>query len=188
MPKSARTAKPFVDINILYPQGIPQKLPIKFLKWLLSYGKFIAIIVEVVVIATFVVRFSLDAERNNLKDQITTQIPYINGYSAEEAQIRQTQFKISEVKKVYGNEPSWTQILNQLSAQVPIQGVKLTGILLDHSQPGSLTVKISGQASNSNDLAVLVTGLKQSQEFRNVTLSNISLEQDQVVFTISANH
>ncbi len=181
----APKAKPIININILFPQGIPQKLPIKFLKWLLSYGRFMAVAVEIVVVATFVVRFKLDSDLANLNDQINHQVPYIESLSTDEAKIRQTQFKIATVKKFYDSDPDLGGILTSISSQMT-PGTRLSTVNIDTTdKQAGLQFRFNGIASSSNDLSILLAGLKQVKIFKDITLSNISYDQGQLTFSIS---
>lgn len=179
--------KPNININILYPQGTAQKLPVKFLKWLVSYGRFIAIFVEVVVVATFVLRFSLDNQLENLKGKINDQLPVIQSHQSDEAQIRQLQSKLEIISKTYSISPDWIAILKAISQELP-SGVKLANISLDHSAPPATHIRITGQASSSNDLEILLTGLKQDKQVKDVNLASISLESGQISFSITGTY
>lgn len=172
-----------LNLNILFPQGTPQKLPIKFLKWLLSYGRFIALVVEAVVIVTFVARFKLDADLASLKDKINAQVPFIQSLSQDEAQIKQTQLKLTQIRTVYASEPNWQSILTEISNQLPA-GVTLSVINLDHTQP-VLAFRVNGQASSNSDLATFIAGLKQDQTFNNINLTNVTFDSGQLTFTIT---
>lgn len=181
----APKAKPVININILFPQGIPQKLPIKFLKWLLSYGRFMAIAVEIIVVATFVIRFKLDADLNNINDQINHQVPYIQSLSEDEAKVRQLQFKISTVKRLYDSNPDINSILSAIASQMT-SGTKLSTINIDATdKQAGLQFRVNGVSSSPNDLSILLAGLKQVKLFKDIALANISYDQGQLNFSIS---
>src|SRR3989344_888392 len=178
-----------LNLNILYPQGLPEKIYLKFLKWLLNYGKFILIAVEVVVIGAFLARFTLDAQEAELTQKIDNQIPYIQSLKDDEVLIRRTQFKLTEVKKAFDTNPDWKNILNQLSQQIPL-GITLQSLNLDQSgsdpseKTEGLSFRITGQSLSNNDLAVLLGGLKKDSNFKNISLTNISFDQGVIIFTI----
>lgn len=184
---AAPDGKFHLNLNLLFPQGIPEKLPVRFLKWLLSYGRFMAIAVEVLVMATFVMRFKYDSDLGNLKENINKQIPFIESFSQDEASIKQTQFKLATISKTYSTNPDWKSFLGKISNQVP-SGVKLTSISLDHSSPSTtVSFKINGQSNSNNDLATLIGGLKLETSFKDITLTNISFDQGVIVFNITGS-
>ena len=56
-----------IKLNLLHTQGLPEKLPVKFLKWLVNYGRYIVVLVEIIVLVAFVARFKLDADLAEIK-------------------------------------------------------------------------------------------------------------------------
>ena len=182
---SVSTLKSKLSVNLLHPQGVPQKLPVKFLKWLLSYGRFIAIVVELIVILTFVVRFKLDSDLNSIKDNINNQLPIIKNSAPLEADIRQTQFKLDTIKTVYNHTPQWQLLLRDIADQIP-GGVKLRSISLQHNTNSTgVAFQINGSSSSNSDLAVFLNGMRQSSAFIDPTLTSITFESGQLVFTIA---
>src|SRR5438270_3459420 len=99
MPNPVQKVFAKINLNLLYPQGIPEQLPLRFLKWLISYGRFIAVAVEILVLATFIARFKLDADLSDIKQKIKDQAPYIQALSIDEAIIKETQLRLSTIKK-----------------------------------------------------------------------------------------
>lgn len=176
---------PKVNLNILYPQGIPQKLPARLLKWVLTFGRYIAVLVEILVLVTFAARFKLDADLADTNEKINQQIPFIESLSTQEQQIRQTQFKLETVKTVFATSPSWEQILNKISGQTPL-GVKLKTLDFDHSSSiSNLQFKLSGQSSSNNDLAIFLNGLSNEPSFKDISLVNVTFQTEGLVFTIT---
>lgn len=174
-----------VNLNLLYPQGIPQKLPVRFLKWLISYGRFIVVIVEIVVLACFALRFKFDADLANLKEKINSQVPFLESLYLDEALIAQTQLRLSSIKNTYTFSPMWSKTLTELSSQMPT-GVKLTSLNLERvSQEDTLTFKVSAQTPSNNDVAAFLNGLKRSQFFKDANLASISFDQGVIIFTIT---
>lgn len=181
---SART--PRLNINVLYPQGIPLKLPARIIKWLLTFGRYIGIAVEILVLATFAARFKFDADLADVNENINKQIPYIDSLTTQENLIRQSQFKLTVIKRVLTSTPSWQDIMSKISAQLP-EGIKITTINLDHSQATDRQVvfKITGNALTNSDLAVFLSGLNSVNSFKEINLSNVSLGDNGFSFTVT---
>lgn len=174
-----------ISLNLLYPQGIPQKWPIRFLSWLISYGRFIVIAVEVLVLVTFAMRFKLDAELATLKEKIDSRVPFIESLAAEEAMIKQTQLRLSQVRKKYTNLPPWQETLTEISDQTP-QQARLTSLTFERvSNTTNLQFKLTAQAATHTDLAIFLNGLKNSPQFTGVTLANINFDERELIFTIT---
>ncbi|MBI3485967.1 PilN domain-containing protein [Candidatus Daviesbacteria bacterium] len=181
---AART--PRLNINLLYPQGIPLKLLARIIKWLLTFGRYIGIVVEILVLATFAARFKFDGDLADVNENINKQIPYIESLTTQENLIRQTQFKLSIIKNVLTATPSWQDILSKISNQLPA-GIKVTTINFDHSQStdNQVVFKITGSALSNSDLAVFLSGLNSVNSFKEINLTNISLGDTGFTFTIT---
>ena len=175
-----------LNLNLLFPQGVAQKLPVKFLRWLITYGRFLAIVVEIIVLITFALRFKLDDDLSNVEQKINLQIPYIASLEPNEALIRQTQFKLSRIKTTYSQNVSWHTTLSTIAAQEP-QGISVASINLSHETAPSegITFKISGTSPDVTDLAIFLGGLKKEPTFQNINLTSINFNQGQITFTIS---
>ncbi len=182
MPKTAKPLR--LNINLLYPQGIPLKLPTKILKWLLSFGRYIGIIVEILVLVTFAARFKLDADLADVNEKINQQIPAIENRAKDEQNIRLLQFKLTAAKKGFDQVPNWQNILNNLSAQIP-KGTIFTNISFERAKNSAdLQFKIVGTASSNSDLAILLNGLKSQPSFQNVNLVSLNLDDTGLSFSI----
>lgn len=183
MPKATQPIK--LNLNLLHPQGIPLKLPVKILKWLLSTGRYIGIFVEILVLVTFAARFKLDADLADINDKINQQIPFIENLSTDQQTIKQVQFKLGIIKKNLDYIPNWQNILSKMSAQIP-KGTILTSINFEHTKTSpELQFRIVGQASSNNDLAILLNGLKHDITFKNISLIALTLDDTGLNFTIT---
>lgn len=183
--KNAKNPKLSIRLDLLKPQGSPQKLGVKLLRWLLSTGRYIFIFVEGLVLVAFLTRFKLDADLAQNKETVEGQIPFIESLKPYEILIRQTQLKLSTIGSIRSSSPNFAQILKKISAQTP-QGVKLLGINLER-EVGKMTVLMNGQAQSNADLSSFIAGLKQESSFVNVSLTSIGLEQNIIRFSISFN-
>lgn len=176
-----------INLNLLYPQGVPLKLPVQLIKWALSGGRYLGIAVEILVLIAFAARFKLDSDLVNLKEQINQQVPFINSLTSQAQIIRETQFKLSVVKNAYSSSLNWAAILKDLSSQTP-PGVIYNSLTFNKPEgTQTLEFKISGQASSNSDMAVFLNGLKNHEKFQNVLLSSISFDSAGLNFTITGN-
>lgn len=184
MSDSAQSSKLRIDLNLLHPQEIQAKLPQKFLKWLISYGRFIVIFVEIIVVAAFLMRFKYDADLDNLKRQINQDLPYIEGLATDEALINQTQTKIGLIDKIYLSADSWQETMIELSTQTPTS-VQFLGMLLEETEDKNLSFKINATTLSNADLGVFLNNLRSQNDLKDVTLANISFDNEQILFTIT---
>lgn len=172
------------SLNLLYPQGIPQKLPLKFLRWILTFGRYIAVVVEILVLITFAARFKFDQDLANINEEINKQVPFIESLKSQENLIRKAQFKIENINKTIEKSPSFANIIDKIANQTPT-GVSLTNINFDTTSSPT-TIKLSGKSSSNNDLAIFLYGLNNEPTLKDVNLVNINFAEGVIEFVINA--
>lgn len=173
-----------IHLDLLHPQSNPEKLPVKFVRWLLSTGRYILIFVEAIVLLAFVSRFKLDTDLSERKDAIEEQIPYLESLKPDEILIRQTQLKLSSIGNIKASLANYSSILKKIADQTPA-GVKLVSLNLSKELSG-VTLQINATSQSHNDLTNFMTSLKADQTFSEVAVASISLEEGLINFTISA--
>lgn len=183
MPKSQHP-KLAIHLDLLRPQSNPEKLFVRFIRWLLSTGRYIFIFVEAIVLAAFILRFKLDADLASNKEAMDEQIPYIDSLKPFEILIRQTQLKLSTVDSFYKTYADYGQILKKIADQTP-SGVKIISLNLERNVT-NVIIHLNAQAQSNNDLAVLLAGLKEDQLFSDVTITSIGFEKGSLNFSVSA--
>jgi Tfp pilus assembly protein PilN len=177
-------SKPALKINFLVHKGENIPLPVRFIRWILSSGRFIVIIVEVIVIGAFVYRYKLDADLITLQEDITQQSAYVESLKNDENLIRQTQFQLSSIRTIKQNRVDYPVILNKIAQNTP-KSARLTNISIDKSTDLSkINLTISGRTPSTADLSAFIKALQKEEEFEDISLSNISFES-QTVFTIT---
>lgn len=182
MPKNNPKLK--IHLDLLRPQSNPEKLPVKFIRWLLSSGRYILIFVEAVVLIAFISRFKLDTDLAERKDAIEQQIPYLESLKPYEVQIRQTQIKLSTIGNIRSSAANYPLILKEIADQTPAR-VKLISLNLT-KDTGGVNIQINATSESNNDLTSFVAGLKGDQIFSAVTVASVSLEKGLINFTLSA--
>ncbi len=183
MPKS-QNPKLAIHLDLLKPQSNPEKVLVKLMRWLLSSGRYIFIFVEAVVLIAFGARFKLDADLAANKEAIDQQIPYIESLKPFEILIRQTQLKLSTINSFQSGYADYGQILKKIADQTPT-GVRIVNLNLQRNV-AIVTVHLSGEAQNNNDLATFVGGLRQNSLFTDVTIKSLGFEKGTLNFSLDA--
>ncbi len=178
--------KPALKINFLVHKGENVPLPARFLKWILSSGRFIVIVVEIIVIGAFVYRYKLDADLVSLQEEIVQQSSYVESLKNDENLIRQTQFQLSSIRTVKTTRVDYPAILTKIATLTP-QTTRLTNISIDKAADLSkVNITISGRTPSNVELSAFIKALQKDPIFSEIALSNISFES-QTVFTITGN-
>jgi len=174
-----------LHLNLLKPQGEPQKIVVKLISWALSIGRYIVIFVEILVLAAFLSRFKLDADIQTAKESIEAQIPFVESLKPDEIIIRQTQLQLATIKNIKAESPNYGVILDKIAAQTP-NGVIIRNLAIEKSA-GKLNITMSGSAQNNNELTTFILGLKEDQSFSDVNVTNAGLEQNLIQFSVVAS-
>lgn len=173
-----------INLNLLHPQGVGQKLPIRFLKWAVAYGRFIVVMVEIVVLVCFVARFKLDADLTSLKEEVNNRVPYLESLVDSEIVTTQTQQRLDLVKTTYAAAERYPKTLAVIASQTP-QTTQITNINLEESKDGnSLSFRFTAVTNSNIDVTAFLNGLKANTNLSEITLANISYDQGQINFTI----
>lgn len=181
MPNSAAT--PTIKLNLLYNQGVPQKITVRILKWLLSYGKFIVIIVDILVIVAFAYRLKLDYDLSNLNRRINTQLDFIESLSQEELMLTQFQERLALTQTTYKQYPDFGNFFTKITSQIP-KSITLSNLSFEKSLATNITnFKFTGQTNNNTDLSIFLASLKK--DFNNVNLDGISYSEGSFTFLIT---
>ncbi len=180
-----KASHPYLNIDLLHPAGSQPKLYVQIFRWMLSSGRYIVIIVELVVIGAFVSRFKLDSDLTNIQDRIKEQVPYIRSLKNDEALIRQTQFQLATVKQIRSEAPQWNLLMAKVASLTPVN-TKLTNVNFDRTQDFPKTyIAITGLASSNTELAAFLKAIQSDPTFKDVVLTNLSYDRQYVIFTIS---
>lgn len=177
---------PIFGVNLLIHKSESVKLQYRLLSWLLSSGKYIAIFVEIIVIACVVMKYKLDDEKIALDQQINEEVKYIQSLAPDELAIRETQFSLATIKQIHKNNIDFSSILFHLAAITPTR-IVLNSVTFNHPTSNApYSLAISGQTPSNVELSVFIQTLQKDPLFTGITLTNISF-QDQTVFTITGS-
>lgn len=182
MPK--QTSRVRLHLDLLKPQSHPEKIAVKLIRWLLSSGRFIFIVVEALVLIAFLSRFKLDADIQSKKEAIDQQIPYIQSLKPYEILIKQTQSKLSTIAAFKQSGADYPKLLKEVADQTPA-GIKIISLTLNKQAVG-VAIQINGQAQSNNDITVFINGLKEDKNLSNVNLVSIGIETNTLHFSASA--
>ncbi len=176
-----------INLNILFSQTNQPKLYTKALSWLLSTGKYFVIVVELLVVASFVYRFALDAKLQDLQDEINQQVPYLKSLQSDEVKIRQTQLQLTTIRETRHADVDFPDVFKKIASLTP-QNVKLANITVDKNLiVGKTILRMVGTAANNYEVSYFVKSLKGDPMFAEINLGSVALEKQLVNFTISGS-
>jgi len=155
-----------IKINLV-PQDPFFETPLgKALRWALSVGRYLVIFTELIVILSFVSRFSLDRQVTDLNEALNQKQTIIESYGELEAQVKETQAKIDQYGQVE-QQSNIADVFPKLSRITP-QDIKLDQLVVKLD-----TVSLAGTAFANDSLNILINNLQLSPDFFNVSVDKI---------------
>jgi len=143
----------------------------KVLKWALSVGRYIVIFTELIVILSFVSRFSLDRRITDLNDTIFQKQTIIESYGDLETNVRTIQKKIEAYNQIE-QQADIVNVFPELTRITP-SGIRLEQLVVDNQQ-----VTLTGTTGSQQSLNTLINNIQLVPTFSEVTVSNITTSDD----------
>ncbi len=145
----------------------------KFLKWLLSVGRWIVIITELLVILAFLSRFKLDRDLTNLNESIKQKQAIISSSASLEKEFRFLQKRLTTIESLQKSQNEAKQVLDIFAELTPV-GVQLSNFTY-------LNRKISLMASANSELAfaTFLKNLKESPKIKSLSIAKVLTNEEQ---------
>ena len=141
-------------INLIGQEDLSHTPQGRIVQWAMTYGRYIMILTEVVVLGAFVSRFTLDRKLTDLKEEITQKQAIIEANAELETQIRIAQTRIDQVKKLIDAQAQPKNTLSLVESFLPLD-VYLES--LDIKQNG---LNAKATAKTTGGFAQLLANLK----------------------------
>lgn len=172
-----------LSINLLPKDPFFQSSLGRVLKWALSAGRYIVIFTELIVILSFVARFTLDRQITDLNAEIHQNEQIIKSYGSLEENFRTAQTKIQTYQQIE-QETNMTDVFPNLSEVTP------ESVTLDELVVKQDLIIASGETESRTAFNVFVNNLQLSPHFFNVTIDNIESSDENenaIVFRLKAD-
>lgn len=168
-------AAPKTSIEFLSQEEWEKSTLGKVLKWALTIGRHIVILTELVVIVAFLSRFKLDRDLSDLGEKIKQEQAIITASADFETDFRFLQKRLAKIEDLRKNQLESAEILNELASNLPLDVV-----LSDFNAYGN-QVSLTATSLSEIGLANFLRNLKASPRFKNLSLSQVSLESGKEV-------
>lgn len=154
------------DINLIPKDPFFATPAGQILKWALSIGRYIVIFTELIVILSFVTRFSLDRQVTDLNDAISQKKTVILSYGDLEESFRQIQTVLEDYQLVK-QQVNITEIFPELTNIIPRDTV-LSELVLRPDQ-----ISFTGKTITQSSLNTIINNIQLSDRFSNVSVDKI---------------
>lgn len=170
------------NINLLPKEDLEKKPLGKFLKWILSYGRYIIISVELIVLLVFFSRFILDRKLGDLNDSIEQKRAIIVSAAQLENNIRDLHKKLELIKDLEAGRNVYIKIVDYLKDFTP-KDVSYTSIDFNNED-----ISLNGASATKTSFANLLSALKDNEELEQIDLKEVKRNEseDLIEFQVSA--
>lgn len=169
-------------INLL-PQSTPS-LSERFFSFLLTYGRFIIIGTEVIVLTAFVLRFKLDRDFIDLHDRIKQQEAIVRSLASVEQRSRKLQERLSYIASLNQKGEGGKEILRDIPSFVP------TNVVFETLSIQDKKLTIGAKTLSGEGLSSFVRRMRGNTRFSDIALDNVTRDESiggQIRFTVSAS-
>lgn len=177
----ARNKQP-KSINFLQPVFSPTDVVSTVYTWLTTIGKYLLIVVELVVLGVFFSRFILDERNNDLTEEINSQISLLNDSTWKQNNRIYSNYQtlLSDVEIVRMGQRFNSEVVSEVTSSVP------STIILNSFSLNVDRVSLSLTALNLEDINIYETALKSSTRYSDVSF-NITKEDGEIKVGVTFN-
>lgn len=169
------------EINLLPSRD--NTLLIQFLNWALTIGRLLIILVETLALGTFLYRFSLDMQTQDLKDKIKQERLIVTSSKVSEDKFRDLQTKLDLIKEIDAaseNNPKMLgDIIEMGKGYITFRNVSIS----------AKSFQIEAQASTVIPLMSFVNVLKKYPPVESVSIDKVEnkTNSNAIIISIIAN-
>lgn len=174
---------PKKEINLLPRDDFERKAIGKFLIWALTVGRWIVVVVELVVILAFLSRFKLDRDIADLYESIRAKQSVIQNNAGFEKDFRQFQSRLVAADTLTKKQLQVVPIVQAVASSLPTE-VALTNLAFEEDK-----VSLTGVSLSENGIKSLVNNLRVSPVLSDISITNIAKQpemQGAITFKVSA--
>ena len=153
------------SINLIKNRQVP--LFDKFMNWALTAGRLIVIITEVVAVAAFVYRFSLDERLIDLHSAIKQKQALISLLKSDENKYRNLQDRIALASTLSEKNAKTNKVVLNIIALIP-SGVKISSLTFNQDK-----ITINANINSVEALTDFINILKNYPDVKSVSIDNI---------------
>lgn len=160
-------AKP-ISINLLGEQDLSHTPWGRMVSWATSWGRYIMITTEIVVLLAFISRFSIDRKLTDLTEEVSQKQAIIEANQSFEQEIKSLQNKTKAAKKIIGEQSLPVDVVLLMETVLPLDAY-LTSFEINQNK---LTASVV--VGTAQGFSQLLANLTSSKILRQVTLGSVN--------------
>lgn len=156
------------SINLLGDSDMEHTPLGRIVSWAVTYGRYIMIGTEIVVLLAFISRFSLDRKLTDLKEETSQKQDIIEANLPFEKDVRTLQDKLAKIKALKGQPINALTVLSTFQSILP-EGMYLRSISLDGEK-----LVVSAVAGGTGAFAQFITNIQNTKILGNIDIGDIT--------------
>jgi Tfp pilus assembly protein PilN len=170
-----------VTINLLAEDQNTNSPWNRIMIWITSYGRYIMISTELVVLIAFTSRFSLDRKLTDLKENIMEKQEILEVNKELEQEIRGVQEKISAIKLLMREQPVPVETLIVVHTLLP------AGAYLDTLSIDTTKLSTNVTADSAGSFTRFLANFSSANTLTGVEIGKVGKRPSGIQFTLTAN-
>jgi len=158
---------PSVSVNLLEHEEYEDSVINRLISWAVTYGRYIMIGTEIIVLLAFISRFSLDRKLTDLREEINQKQIILKANQQFEDDFKATQKKLTSIRKLLINQKLAGDTLFLVSSLLP------TDVYLDEFHLVQNKVTIGAISGTTNGFSQFLATIGSRKEFTNVEITDI---------------
>lgn len=138
--------------------------------WAITYGRYIMIGTEIVVLLAFISRFSLDRKLTDLKEEVTQKRAIIQANQSFESDIRSLQFQLTKIKDLFAEQRKPWDLFSRIQSYLPPDTV------LESFELGGDKLSISAVSGSTEGFSIFLSRLQSDKTITAVDLGDATKE------------
>lgn len=171
-----------ISINLLGEEDLSHTPQGRIVKWALTYGRYIMIGTEIVVLLAFISRFSLDRKLTDLKEDISQKQAILEANLPFERDITRIQEELTLIRGLTGDQQKPLDMINRIQSIVP------EDVSLDSLKITSDKVSADATAKTSGSFSQFIANLQAAKGISHVEIGDINKSASSgIVFKFTAS-
>lgn len=156
-----------ISINLLGDSEMEHTPLGRIVSWAVTYGRYIMIGTEIVVLLAFISRFSLDRKLTDLKEEVSQKQDIIEANLPFENEVRSLQDKLTKIKSLV------VQPVDPLGTLTLFQTLLPQGVYLQSYNMSNDKLTVQATAGSTNSFAQFMSNLQSSKNLTEVNIGDI---------------
>ncbi len=156
-----------LKINLIGQDDLSHSAWGRLISWATTYGRYIMITTEIIVLLAFISRFSLDRKLTDLTEEISQKQDIIEANKEFEQDIRQLQSQLTRVKTLMAGQEVPLDVLNVVQRFLP------PDVYLDAYELSGNKLSVTATAATNEGFSLFLGRLNNAPVLSDVTIGDI---------------